>query len=189
MWWSELRAGWMAATSDPWRVFFSTSQTQEQWSANGLPVQQLSIAAQCCIHNNMQTPGWRHLLLYGSCWIFHRIAIFRVSLHISSAGWEVREDALEVRERERRAEDEQKEDTNSAKSRCRERWKEEMWVSAPSSSAAASPASLLCRDCLGRPLRLLRSHSLLHGLTVLVLPDRVICHFITNWLSPERNSH
>lgn len=38
MWWSELRAGWMAATSDPWRVFFSTSQTQEQWSANGLPV-------------------------------------------------------------------------------------------------------------------------------------------------------
>lgn len=107
--------------------------------------QQLSIAAQCCIHNSMQTPGWRHLLLYGSCWIFHQIAIFRVSLHISSAGWEVREDALEVRGREWRAEDEQKEDTNSAKSRCRERWKEEI-----SKCSQFSSCSISCIPSLPR---------------------------------------
>lgn len=41
------------------------------------------------------------------------------------------------------------------------------------------PPSLLSRPP-GRPLRLLRSHSLLRRLTVLVLPDRMICHFITN---------
>lgn len=96
----------------------------------------------------------------------------------------VREDVLEVRERERRAEDGRREEeklgTKEMQRKMKKRNKKTKRKVLPVPQLQLHhPPSLLSRPP-GRPLRLLRSHSLLRRLTVLVLPDRMICHFITN---------
>lgn len=126
---------------------------------------------------------------YGSCWIFHHMAIFQSqTAHlVFFSQWveKVREDVLEVRERERRAEDGRREEeklgTKEMQRKMKRRNKKTKTKVLPVPQLQLHhPPSLLSRPP-GRPLRLLRSHSLLRRLTVLVLPDRMICHFITNW--------
>lgn len=201
MWGSRLRARSASDIFDPSTFFCSSNQTQDGWSSNGptLHLLSFSVCLPSTLHSRTATTICRlrddgtssssFFFFYGSCWIFHLMAIFQSQtahfVFFSQRVEKVREDVLEVRERERRAEDGRREEeklgTKEMQRKMKKRNKKTKRKVLPVPQLQLHhPPSLLSRPP-GRPLRLLRSHSLLRRLTVLVLPDRMICHFITNW--------
>lgn len=131
MWWSELRAGWEATIqgSDSAALNFGVLMASPCVYSPSTP----ETFHRCTVLYKQQ---YADSLLYGSCWIFHQIAIFRVGLHICSVSWRSGRGNGEWTNGRRESQTGQKADAVKDEKRCKR--------SAPSSPAAASPASLLC---------------------------------------------
>ena len=165
MWGSRLRARSASDIFDPSTVFCSSNQTQDGWSSNGPPLHLLSfsVCLPSTLHSRTATTICRlrddgtssssvfyfFYFSMGAVEYFITWQSFRVRLNIwgffSQRAEKVREDVLEVRERERRAEDGRREEeklgTKEMQRKMKRRNKKKT-KSAPSSPVASSPPSL-----------------------------------------------
>lgn len=202
MWGSRLRARSASDIFDPSTFFCSSNQTQDGWSSNGptLHLLSFSVCLPSTLHSRTATTICRlrddgtssssfFFFFMGAVEYFISWQSFRVRLHILFFFLSELRKCARTCWRSGRGNGEQrtgggkkeKLGTKEMQRKMKRRNKKTKRKVLPVPQLQLHhPPSLLSRPP-GRPLRLLRSHSLLRRLTVLVLPDRMICHFITNW--------